>query len=98
MNGSSVEDTGARLFSLPARRQGLQTWAGSGSGVSTQEQALELLAVALHHPASEQETRDRAQRLWGKLASSLPPDAVLEAENRGKARALDTVLRELLHT
>jgi tetratricopeptide (TPR) repeat protein len=38
-----------------------------------QAQAVELLTLALHHPASEQETRDQAQALLAELSAPLSP-------------------------
>jgi tetratricopeptide (TPR) repeat protein len=63
---------------------------------SPQEQAIELLVLVLYHPASEQETKDRANRLLDELASSLPPESVAAARERGKARKFDTTLKEAL--
>jgi len=66
------------------------------SGDIEQEQAIELLALALHHPASEQETKDRAKRLLDELASSLPRESVAAAQERGQARDLKATVEELL--
>lgn len=67
-------------------------------GDAEREQAVELLALALHHPASEQETKDRARWLLNKLVASLSPESVAAAQERGKAEKLDTVLLEMLET
>jgi len=53
------------------------------------ERAIELLALALQHPAGTQRTRDRAGRLLNELASDLPPEVATAAQERGKVAALD---------
>jgi tetratricopeptide (TPR) repeat protein len=60
------------------------------------ERALELLALVLSHPASAQECKDRAARLQVELRADLPPEVVEEAQERGRARGLDTTVAELL--
>ena len=40
------------------------------------DQALELLALALHHPASNGETRDRATSLLARLRADLTPEVI----------------------
>ena len=59
------------------------------------EQAIELLALALHHPASEYETRGKASRLLDKLASRLPAELAAAAQERGQLKILETVITEL---
>jgi tetratricopeptide (TPR) repeat protein len=60
--------------------------------------ALELLALALNHPASTQETKDKAGRLFNELAASLPPHQVAAASARGQARNLVEVVAEILQS
>jgi len=60
------------------------------------ERAIELLALALQHPAGRQRTRDRAGRLLGELASGLPPKVVTAAQERGRQRDLWATGHELL--
>jgi predicted ATPase/DNA-binding SARP family transcriptional activator len=62
------------------------------------ERALELLTLVLHHPASEQETKDRAERLYSKLKSQLPLAIANAAEQRGRTEKLEKVVAELLGT
>ncbi len=76
---------------------GWATWlSASESEDSAQKQAVELLALVLYHPASEQETKGRANRLLDKLGFSLPPELVAAAQERGKARDLWVTAGELL--
>jgi predicted ATPase/DNA-binding SARP family transcriptional activator len=61
-----------------------------------EEQAVEVTALARHHPASVEETRTKADELLERLRSELPPAAYAAAEFRGRARDLETTLHELL--
>ncbi len=65
-------------------------------GETAQERAAELLAFALHHPATLKETKDRAARLLAELESQLPPQVMVAAQERGKARKLEEVVEALL--
>jgi tetratricopeptide (TPR) repeat protein len=69
----------------------------SESRDTERKQAIELLALTLHHPASDQETKDRARRLFDKLAYNLPSGWMAEVQDRSKAnKMLDTVVMEIL--
>jgi hypothetical protein len=58
--------------------------------------ALELLAFVLHHPASEQQTRDQAEPLRAELAQRTSADALHAAEARGRALELDELAAQVL--
>jgi tetratricopeptide (TPR) repeat protein len=77
---------------------GRATLLTSGESRDTErKQAIELLALTLHHPASDQETKDRARRLFDKLAYNLPSGWMAEVQDRSKAnKMLDTVVMEIL--
>jgi len=60
------------------------------------ERAVELLSLVLHHPATRQIERDRAQHLLAELASKLPSDVFTAAVARGQARELEEVAAEIL--
>jgi hypothetical protein len=57
---------------------------------------VELAELALHHPESRAETRDRASELLEELQASLPPAAFAAAQERGRARDLWETAAELL--
>lgn len=59
-------------------------------------QALELLSFVMRHPASEQETKDRAKYLLTDLENQLPPQALARAKKRVQTRKLDNVVAEIL--
>jgi tetratricopeptide (TPR) repeat protein len=58
--------------------------------------AAELAALARHHPASAEETRDNADNLLDRLRGEMPPEVFEAAQGRGRARDLEATLRELL--
>ena len=60
------------------------------------ERALELLALVLSHRATWQWTKDRAAPLVAKLEAELSPHLFVAAQERGRARDLDTTMTELL--
>jgi predicted ATPase/Tfp pilus assembly protein PilF len=60
------------------------------------ELAVELVALARHHPASVEETRGKAGELLDGLQAELPAEAYAAAETRGRARDLEVTIGELL--
>jgi predicted ATPase/transcriptional regulator with XRE-family HTH domain len=60
------------------------------------EGALELIFCVLSHPASTQETKDRAGQLSAQLESQLTPQQVEAVQARAQARTLDALVTELL--
>jgi predicted ATPase/DNA-binding SARP family transcriptional activator/Tfp pilus assembly protein PilF len=59
--------------------------------------ALELLAFVLHHPASEQQTKDQAEPLRAELGQRISNDALHAAEARGRALELDVLAAQILN-
>lgn len=62
----------------------------------TRIKTLEWLALAVDHPATEQNTRERSAHLLARLEADLPPSLVEAALARGRARSLDAVVAEIL--
>jgi tetratricopeptide (TPR) repeat protein len=60
------------------------------------EDALEILALVLGHPATHQEFKSRATGLQAELTAELPPEVAEAAKERGRARELDATVAELL--
>jgi tetratricopeptide (TPR) repeat protein len=60
------------------------------------ERAAELAALARDHPASVEETKDKAGALLDQLRSEIAPDVFAAAEERGRARDLNATVEELL--
>lgn len=62
------------------------------------ELAAELLALVLHHPASDNESLTIARKHFAELGAKLPKDARARAEERGRARQLEETVAEILQT
>jgi hypothetical protein len=61
-----------------------------------EEWAVELVVLALHHPAGHVEVQRKAQRLLDQLEPRLAPDVLAAARERGRARDLAATVEELL--
>ncbi len=59
-------------------------------------QAVELLALVLHHPVTLQVFKDSAARLLAQLEADLPREVVTAAQERGKSKPLAEVVAELV--
>jgi hypothetical protein len=70
--------------------------AGVMARTGQAERALELLGLALHHPAIWDETRSTIESLLTDLRAKLPPDAIEAALGRGQSLELETVVAEIL--
>jgi hypothetical protein len=62
------------------------------SKLANKEQAMEWLALVLNHPASRQDTKNRASQLLAELPSSI----IATAQERGQSRKLEEVVAEIL--
>ena len=60
------------------------------------ERATELLAHVAQHPATMKVNRDEAEHRLFELQAELLPDSFAAAVERGRARELDTTVRELI--
>lgn len=60
------------------------------------ERALELLLIALNHPANPRETQDRAERLRIEIEERLTPQQIELARTRARAHTLDQVVAQVL--
>ncbi|MEE4239789.1 MAG: BTAD domain-containing putative transcriptional regulator [Anderseniella sp.] len=68
--------------------------AASDRGEAAAEQAVELLAFVLAHPASTQETKDQATACLAELEGRLPLSMLAAAKARGRARDVEDIARE----
>jgi len=66
------------------------------AGEGNQADAVESLALALHHHATYHEDRVRAQELLSELESQMSVAAFSEAVARGQARELEDVVAEIV--
>ena len=60
------------------------------------EHALELLLIVLNHPASLQETKNRAAILRVELESQLTPQQVESAQAQARQQSFDQVVSQIL--
>ncbi len=60
------------------------------------DKAVELFALALHHPESDEKTQDEAEGLLFKLESELDSAMVTANWEKGKSRTFDSAAREIL--
>jgi hypothetical protein len=62
---------------------------------SKTERALELLFIVLDHPASMQDTRDRAEQMRSELEAQLTRQQVEAAQARAQAKTFEAAVDEL---
>ena len=60
------------------------------------EHALELLLMALNHPASSHDTRNRAAHLRADLEAQLTRQQIEAAQTRAQAKSFETIVHEVL--
>jgi len=60
------------------------------------ERGVELLALVVHHPASEREAGRRAQHCLDRFRGQLPPDRFAASYQSGRQLELDSVTTRLL--
>ncbi len=60
------------------------------------ERALELLALAVHHPATDRDFRGEAEGLLIQLQAKLAPTVVAAAQARARTRTVEEVVEEAL--
>jgi len=81
---------------LPSVLSALTGLAALEAGQNANQEALERVLYVLRHPASPQETKDRAARLRTKLESGLPQAAVEAAQRRVPSMDLGEVVRQAI--
>jgi tetratricopeptide (TPR) repeat protein len=89
-------EIGATPLILEVLRGFALLWTTCATSQTAQEKTLELLSLILNHKASEQETKDKAARLWDKLAVELPADLVTSAMNRAPSTDVKTIAKEII--
>ncbi|MCC7362125.1 MAG: tetratricopeptide repeat protein [Anaerolineales bacterium] len=92
--------TAREIHSLSATLFGLVSAAGllgrPGASQPAAEQAAELAALVLHHPATNQENKDRAARLMAGLEARWPAARLAAAQAQGRARSPEDAADDLL--
>lgn len=94
-----LRDALKQAVELPEAAPGLSVLAAVGHLLVKRgdtEQGVELLALALHHPDSSDQTQDEAERLLFELQTTQPPEPVKAGWERGKTRPFEAAARDLL--
>jgi tetratricopeptide (TPR) repeat protein len=89
-------ETAIEIGSPPVALAILADWIELLAHEGAHEQALELLALVLQHPATEQQTQDQARALAGGIESQLTAEAAAAARQRGRAQTLEGAAGALL--
>jgi tetratricopeptide (TPR) repeat protein len=84
------------IHGTPVALEALAGFASLQAKQGDMEHALELLLMVLHHPASLQETKDRAAGLRAELEAQLTSQQVEAAQGRAQAKSFEAVVDELL--
>jgi tetratricopeptide (TPR) repeat protein len=88
--------TAMDIQALPVALEVLAEMASLARRAGNDRQAIELLTLAVHHPTSSRETKDRAQRLLAELASRFPADVTRTVEEHSKTRQLAEMVAAVL--
>jgi hypothetical protein len=88
--------TAREIGSLSATLFGLVSTADLLARQVENERAAELAALVFHHPATNQETRDRAGNLLARLAAQMPAALLAAAQARGRAGELQAMAADAL--
>ena len=81
---------------IPIALDALMGLATLETGQKTTQEILELVLFILQHPASSQDTKNRAARLQFKLESRLSQEEIEAAQQHAKTKNLDEVVRKFL--
>lgn len=81
---------------IPLVMDALVGWAALLVKEGQNEQALEILALTLSHPASSRDNQDRAARLVAELEPRLSAEAVKGRRPRSRTDTLEIITRKLL--
>jgi hypothetical protein len=84
------------IYGTPVALEALAGFASLHAKQGDREHALELLLIVLHHPASFQETKDRAAQLRTELEAQLTSQQVEAAQARAKAKTFAAAVDESL--
>lgn len=86
----------AEIHATPVALEALASFANLRAEQDHREYALELLLIVLNHPASLQETKNRAARLRAELEAQLPAAKVEAIQAHIGEKTLEAVVEELL--
>ena len=84
------------IHGIPVALEALTGFASLQAKQGDLEHALELLRIVSNHPASLQETKNRADRLRAELEAQLPSTQIEAIQARAAEKTFDAVVEELL--
>jgi tetratricopeptide (TPR) repeat protein len=84
------------IHATPVALEALASWASLQAEPDHREHALELLLIVLHHPASLQETKNRADRLRAELEAQLTSTQIEAIQAHAGEKTLEAVVEDLL--
>jgi len=88
---------GMDIWAVPALLHALAGMAELLERGGEEERAVELLSLVLYHPATYRHTGSHAEALLSQLKLQLPFHVVTLAQERGRGRKLDEVVKEILN-
>jgi tetratricopeptide (TPR) repeat protein len=88
-------ETAREIGSVSATLFGLVSAAFLLARNEAGQQAAEVSALVYHHPAANQETKNRARQLLVELETQLPAPVIAAAQERGRARKLEDVAADI---
>jgi len=86
----------AEIHGVPVVLEALVGIASLRAKRGETQSAFELLLIVLNHPACDQETRNRAEKLRTELAAQLTPIQIEGSQARTRDSAFETVVEDLL--
>lgn len=89
-------ETAIEIGSPPVALAILADWIDLLAHEGTHEQALELLALVLDHPATEKQTQDQVSAIQDEIEAQLSADAAAAARERGRVQTLEGAAAALL--
>ena len=84
------------IHTVPITLHALVVMATLAAKQGQGERALEWLALALDHPATTLEAKKDAEPLLAELVAALPPEVIIAAQTRGRARTVEQVVAEIM--
>jgi predicted ATPase/DNA-binding SARP family transcriptional activator len=86
----------AEIHGMPVALDALVGLASLRAKRGDAQSALDLLLIVLNHPASNQETKDRAEKLRRELKPRLTPQQIQAAQAKARELRVDQVINQVL--
>jgi len=86
----------AEIRGMPVVLEALVGIASLRAKSGEMQSAFELLLIALHHPACDQETKNRADHLRAELEAHLTPIQIETVQAHAREKTLESIVEEIL--